>query len=79
MGVPYPPDYEQTAFADLKLQAAKIGTNLQTGMIKAEPDKEIIAVIAYLQRLGTDIKAALVAPTVPPPQKTAQMNIPKQP
>jgi len=29
---------------------------LQKNGIPAEPDKEIIALIAYLQRLGTDIK-----------------------
>src|SRR5581483_9554252 len=62
VGVPYPPEYEQKALSELKVQAAKIGANLQTGMIKVEPDKEIIAVIAYLQRLGTDIKAAPTAP-----------------
>ena len=28
-----------------------------TGMIDAQPDREIIALIAYLQRLGTDVKA----------------------
>ena len=28
---------------------------------RPQPDREIIAVIAYLQRLGTDIKAAPVA------------------
>ena len=32
--------------------------NLKQGSITAEPDKEIVALIAYLQRLGTDIKSA---------------------
>ena len=32
--------------------------DLKIGQIKAQPDREVIAVIAYLQRLGTDIKLA---------------------
>ena len=39
----------------------KIVANLKTWLDQAAPDREIIAVIAYLQRLGTDIKAAPVA------------------
>ncbi len=58
IGVPYPPGYETNAMDDLKTQADKVVTDLKAGQIKAEPDREIIAVIAYLQRLGTDIKAA---------------------
>ncbi|MDB6027905.1 MAG: cytochrome oxidase Cbb3, partial [Verrucomicrobiales bacterium] len=58
VGVPYPAGYEGKALADMNEQAAKIVTNLQVGSIKTEPDKEIVALIAYLQRLGTDIKAA---------------------
>jgi cytochrome c oxidase cbb3-type subunit I/II len=58
VGVPYPAGYEQTAAGDLKQQADKIVTDLKAGQIKAQPDREIIAVIAYLQRLGTDIKNA---------------------
>jgi cytochrome c oxidase cbb3-type subunit I/II len=63
VGVPYPEGYEQHAQADLEKQAAKVVENLKTGMVTAEPDREIIALIAYLQRLGTDIKTA---PTAPP-------------
>jgi cytochrome c oxidase cbb3-type subunit I/II len=70
IGVPYPPGYESRALADLKPQAAKIVTNLKVGSIDAEPDREIIAVIAYLQRLGTDIKLA----PKPAPAKTAEFN-----
>jgi cytochrome c oxidase cbb3-type subunit I/II len=56
-GVPYPQGYETKALADLNEQAGKIVANLQGGSIKTEPDREIVALIAYLQRLGTDIKA----------------------
>lgn len=57
-GVPYPPGYEAQALADLETQAGQIVANLQSGMVTAASDREIIALIAYLQRLGTDIKAA---------------------
>lgn len=56
VGVPYPEGYEQRALAELNAQSASIVTNLKTGSIEAKADREIIAMIAYLQRLGTDIK-----------------------
>jgi len=55
-GVPYPDGYEETANSDLVTQAQEIATDLQEAGVPAEPNKEIIALIAYLQRLGTDIK-----------------------
>ncbi|MGA2749078.1 MAG: cytochrome-c oxidase, cbb3-type subunit I [Verrucomicrobiota bacterium] len=70
IGVPYPAGYETRALAELKQQAAKVATNLKVGSITAEPDREIIAVIAYLQRLGTDIKLAPKAAAV----KTAELD-----
>lgn len=57
MGVPYPKGYEKTAKNDLKKQAESITQNLKTEGVKTKSDREIIALIAYLQRLGTDIKA----------------------
>jgi cytochrome c oxidase cbb3-type subunit I/II len=57
LGVPYPDGYEQQAVADLRAQAGTIAGALAAGGIDAAPDREIIALIAYLQRLGTDIKA----------------------
>jgi len=73
VGVPYPAGYEAVAVADLQKQAASIVASLETGSIKAEPDKEIIAMIAYLQRLGTDIKAA---PQEEAPLETSQAPAP---
>ena len=64
VGVPYPAGFEQIAQKDLEAQAAKIVTNLKVGSVKTTPDKEIVALIAYLQRLGTDIKAATPAAPV---------------
>jgi len=39
----------------LKKQAHEIGENLRQSGIQVDDNKEIIALIAYLQRLGTDI------------------------
>ena len=63
VGVPYPEGYENgPAQKDLEAQAAKIVLNLKVGLVTAQTNREIIAVIGYLQRLGTDIKATPVAP-----------------
>ena len=67
LGVPYPAGYERQAQADSRAQAASIAAGLTRAGLDAPPDREIIAFIAYLQRLGTDIKnknqtAALTAP-----------------
>jgi len=55
LGTPYPEKYDQKAVEDLKLQAGEIASGLRSSGIEVEDQKEIIAVIAYLQRLGTDI------------------------
>jgi cytochrome c oxidase cbb3-type subunit I/II len=68
VGVPYPEGYESTAGKDLDAQAAKIVADLKSGSVTTTPDREIVAVIAYLQRLGTDIKAA------PTAKKSADIN-----
>ncbi len=56
LGVPYPIGYEKEANEELKKQATDITNNLAKDKIKISSDKEIIALIAYLQRLGKDIK-----------------------
>ncbi len=58
LGVPYPEGYENQALADMEEQAKGIALNLKKDGIETSPDKEIIALIAYLQRLGKDIKLA---------------------
>jgi cytochrome c oxidase cbb3-type subunit I/II len=60
LGVPYPEGAEDTALDDLKKQAEEITARIQSANMNAEADKEMIALIAYLQRLGTDIKQAPV-------------------
>jgi len=56
VGVPYEPGFEFNANDDLFKQADVITGDLQKQGIDITNDKEIIALIAYLQRLGTDIK-----------------------
>jgi cytochrome c oxidase cbb3-type subunit I/II len=68
LGVPYPDGFENgPAQKALAAQSAKVVETLKTGLVTAKPDREVIAVIAYLQRLGTDIKLAPAAPPTPPP------------
>ncbi len=55
LGVPYPEGYEDQAVDDYLAQANSIVEELAGNGIKIEPDKEIIALIAYLHRLGRDI------------------------
>ena len=57
LGVPYESGYDNEANAALKIQAQSIADDLKQNNIKVKSDREIIALIAYLQRLGTDIKA----------------------
>jgi cytochrome c oxidase cbb3-type subunit I/II len=63
MGVPYPSGFDLVAVADMQKQAQVIYDELvqqQDQLLIGEdglsPDHEIIALIAYLQRLGTDIE-----------------------
>ncbi|MDT8887267.1 cytochrome-c oxidase, cbb3-type subunit I [Aquirufa sp. LEPPI-3A] len=55
LGVPYDDAQIKNAVADLTKQSKEIQARLAEEKIKVGADKEIIALIAYLQRLGTDI------------------------
>ncbi len=57
LGVPYPKDYADKANQDLSKQAEGIVNRLKESGISVNAETEIIALIAYLQRLGTDIRA----------------------
>ncbi len=57
LGVPYKEGYEADAVNDLRKQAEEITKRLEKEKIKIMSDKQIVALIAYLQRLGTDIKS----------------------
>lgn len=57
IGVPYEEGYDQIANDDLDNQAKEIAARLKAeDNIEVVPETEIVALIAYLQRLGTDIK-----------------------
>ncbi|MBL0098760.1 MAG: cytochrome-c oxidase, cbb3-type subunit I [Saprospiraceae bacterium] len=58
LGTPYPDGFADKAVDDLKAQSKKIAESLAKDKITQEnlENKEIVALIAYLQRLGTDIK-----------------------
>ena len=55
LGVPYAADFAPKANAALMLQANEIAASLKKDGIEVPANKEIIAMIAYLQKLGTDI------------------------
>ncbi len=58
LGTPYPARYEEIAVDDAQKQAMQVAQSLRADGIEMEglENKEIVALIAYLQRLGTDIK-----------------------
>jgi cytochrome c oxidase cbb3-type subunit I/II len=57
LGVPYPKGYDKIANNDLMKQADSIAGNLKKDKIETASNAEIVALIAYLQRLGRDIKS----------------------
>ena len=56
VGVPYPDGFELIAVKDLEEQAEAIRESLKEAGMNISADRKIIALIAYLQRLGQDIK-----------------------
>lgn len=58
LGVPYSPEYIENALEHLQNQSENITAELnkQLDETEAHSAQEIIALIAYLQRIGTDIK-----------------------
>ncbi len=72
LGVPYPLGYEESATQDLVKQAQDIAKDLQKNGAAVDENKEIIALIAYLQRLGTDIKGEAPADNKPSENKPAE-------
>ena len=55
LGVPYEKGYDKIANSELMNQATVIAEVLKYDSIRISPNKEVIAVIAYMQRLGKDI------------------------
>jgi cytochrome c oxidase cbb3-type subunit I/II len=59
VGVPYSDTDISDARKSIEAQSKKVVANLAVGSITNAPeDREIVALIAYLQRLGMDIKSA---------------------
>ena len=58
LNTPYPEDYADRAVGDLENQAKEVVAQLKSEGIEQEnlETKQITALIAYLQRLGTDIQ-----------------------
>jgi len=62
LGVPYATGFDLIANTNLMAQAYKIQAGLKLAKLDVTADAEIIALIAYLQRVGTDIKGAKSLP-----------------
>ncbi len=58
LGVPYPKDYDQKAVADYQEQAQQIVAELKAAGVEIAADKEMVAMIAFLHKLGRDISPA---------------------
>ncbi len=56
LGVPYPEGYDEQAVEELLWQAGQIVAELKSSGIEIEPTKEMVAMIAYLHKLGRDIE-----------------------
>jgi cytochrome c oxidase cbb3-type subunit I/II len=63
LGVPYDKGYENFANQDLITQANSIRINLKIEGIEVPANREVIALIAYMQRLGKDISTNKTATT----------------
>lgn len=59
LGVPYVGVSEEAVAASIEQQGSTIARSLRDMNIETRPDREIVALIAYLQRLGQDGRAAL--------------------
>jgi cytochrome c oxidase cbb3-type subunit I/II len=79
VGVPYTPADVAGAPAEMKQQGDSIVRNLASMGIRTEPDREIVALIAYLQRLGKDGKAAIAAQSAAGPHAGATSPLPGRP
>ena len=73
-GVPYPPRSPDAILQSCIDQAQGITEDLAKNGIKIGPEKEVIAVIAYLQQLGKYNEPAPAAPAASPAPKQASAN-----
>lgn len=84
VGVPYAEGYEKIAMRDFEAQAEQITNGLRDNGfgvidgIEITSDKKIIAIIAYMQRLGVDIKGNVNPWENLPSSKRIQANFKPQ-
>ncbi len=55
LGVPYPEGFDEVAVDDLMRQAQEIVDDLKNSNIEIEPTRQMVAMIAYMHKLGRDI------------------------
>ena len=65
LGVPYPEGYDERAVDDLMMQAQRITNDLKNADVDIEPTKQLVAMVAYLHKLGKDIASLPVAEVNP--------------
>ena len=70
LGVPYEEGYDEKAVDDLLLQAQTIADDLKASGIEIDPKKQMVAMIAYMHKLGRDITTS----NEPVEQATASEN-----
>jgi cytochrome c oxidase cbb3-type subunit I/II len=73
LGVPYPAMSAETIVASARAEATSIAKELAAKGAPIEPDKKIVALIAYLQRLGKNSDSTQ---TPPAPSPTSSLNPP---
>ncbi len=76
--VPYPEFYADHAVDDLLTQAQQVSDELKASGIEIEPQKQMIALIAYMHKLGKDISGTPDTEESAPPSETAEAEPAKQ-
>jgi cytochrome c oxidase cbb3-type subunit I/II len=71
LGVPYPAMSSDSVIAAARTEATTIARELASKGAPIEPDKKIVALIAYLQRLG---KPSDPSQAAPPPSASSALN-----
>jgi cytochrome c oxidase cbb3-type subunit I/II len=77
LGVPYEEGYDKVAVDDYMKQAKEIVADLKASNIEIEPTKQMVAMIAYMHKLGKDIMTpeAEVAPEAKGAQELKEVQL----
>ena len=67
LGVPYPENFDQQAVEEYMFQAQKIVDELKDSEIEIEPTTQMVAIIAYMHKLGRDISKPGKVAVLPEP------------